>query len=65
MPNENETRRCPNPGCDGIHTFMLKARIAGSQAGIGTPNGDIWAIPQQPAWLCNKNREHYELPHVV
>ena len=44
---------------------MPKAPIAGSQAGIGTPNGDIWAIPQQRAWLCNKNREHYELPHVV
>ena len=64
MPNENETRRCPNPGGEiGIHT--LKAPIAGSQAGIGTPNGDIWAIPQQRAWLCNKHREHFELPHLV
>jgi len=44
---------------------LLKAPIAGSQAGIGTPNGDIWAIPQQRAWLCNKHREHFELPHLV
>jgi len=63
VPNENENSRCP--GCDGIQTFTLKAPIARSQAGIGTPNGDMWVLPQQPAWLCNKNRKHHELPRVV
>jgi hypothetical protein len=60
-PNENETRPCAYPGCGGTQTFMLKADIAGSRYGLGTERGTIWPIPQLPAWLCDQNREHYEL----
>jgi hypothetical protein len=62
MPNENETRPCSHPGCKGTQTFKLKAPIAGSQGGIGTPHGNIWGAERQPAWICDQNREHYELP---
>jgi hypothetical protein len=62
MPNENETRPCPQSGCNGTQTFKLNAPIPGSQAGIGTEHGTIWPIERQPAWICDKNREHYELP---
>ena len=62
MPNENETRPCVHPGCNGTQKFMLNASIAGSQAGIGTERGTIWGANRQPAWICDKNREHYELP---
>jgi hypothetical protein len=40
---------------------MLKASIANSQYGLGTPSGTIWPVDEQAAWICDKDREHYEL----
>jgi hypothetical protein len=59
MPNENETRPCPH--CDGTQTFMRNAHLPGSQAGPSSERGPIWANEKQPAWICDKNREHFEL----
>ena len=62
MPSENDTRPCKYPGCNGTQTFESYASIAGSQVGTGTNGGEIIrGTKRQPAWVCNKNREHYEL----
>ena len=55
-PKEDDTRPCTHPGCKRTQTFFLRVNIAGSQAGIGTPDGMIWAANRQPAWLCDRDR---------
>lgn len=61
MPNENETRPCST--CDGLMRLTRDSLFAGGQAGMADPKTGIviWPFGSQPAWVCDKNREHYEL----
>jgi len=54
MPNENESRPCLHLGCTGTQTYRLNAAPV------------LWHTKnsgkeRQDAWVCDKNREHFDL----
>jgi hypothetical protein len=62
MPTENRTRPCTRAGCPGTQTFKQDASIANSNYVINMADGTIgYPFPKLPAWLCDKNSEHYDL----
>ena len=62
MPTENETRPCTHPGCNGTQMFRLNAPIPGSVGGpASTETGTGFPGNRQPPWMCDKERDHYEL----
>ena len=66
MPTENEKRSCTQEGCKGIQTYTRNADIANSHILLTGADGKLSSPVPKPAWawLCNEDREHYELPSV-
>jgi hypothetical protein len=63
MPTENESRPCTHKGCSGTQRFTRNAGVANSYSLFRMSDGTYQPRVPTPAWawLCDQNREHYEI----
>jgi hypothetical protein len=63
MNSEPQKRKCNRQGCKGTQTLTENADVPGSRTVLTADDGTLgYPYPRTTAWMCDLNREHYDLP---